>query len=59
MTHEHKPFHRTDSQKICDEVRNKSLHEDIAWGQHKAPQTMRELLERQSEATKENVNEQK
>lgn len=54
-----KPFSRTASQKIQDEVRNKSLHEDIAWRCFRAPQTMRELLDLQERVTKENVNDKK
>lgn len=52
-------YKRTDSQKICDEVRNKSLHQDIAWREHKAPTTMRELLTAQDQATKGRTNENK
>lgn len=56
---ERKPYSRTTSQKISDEVRNKPLHEDIAWREHRA-QTMRELLDQQARAyqqyQKENAN---
>lgn len=48
-------YTRTVSQKICDEVRNKALHEDIAWRCHR-PQSMRELLSQQDAAIKEYEN---
>lgn len=51
-------YTRTDSQKICDEVRNKPLHQDIAWRCYRA-KTMRELLAQQDQAIKEYENEQK
>lgn len=52
---ERKPYHRTDSQKIQDEVRNKALHQDIAWRCYRAT-TMRELLAQQNQAIKEYEN---
>lgn len=45
-------YKRTVSQQICDEVRNKSLHQDIAWRCYRA-KTMRELLDQQAQATAE------
>ncbi len=48
-----KSYSRTASQKIQDEVRNKVLHQNIAWGQYRA-NCLRELLPE----TKENENGQ-
>jgi hypothetical protein len=46
-------YTRTVSQQIQDEVRNKPLHEDIAWRCYRGPQSMRELLTAQAHATQE------
>jgi hypothetical protein len=53
-----KPYSRTVSQKIQDEVRNKELHQDIAW-RNNAPQTMRELLDLQAQAIERNERNDK